>query len=129
MAMQRFSGRKNLLIDLGLSLVIALTMCFLSNDAYESKLELIGDITGRIIGIFCLFFIWSWKYQHIANDKLVRICLHIICIFMLSIISFVTWLYLIYSNSFLSIFMLSWGVGIAVKYKRLFLPKNPQQVI
>lgn len=125
MAFAHFSSRKNLAVDLGLSVLISLIMHFLvDKESYETA-ETVGILMGRIVGIFCLFFIWSWKSKYILNDRLVRNCLHVICIFMLSIASFWVWFSMIYELGFPTLIMiLVWGSGVAIKYKRLFWPKD-----
>ena len=121
MAFKQFSGRKNLVIDLGISGCISLIIGMAKGDLA------IGSLIGSTIGAFFLFFFWSWRPQHVKSDKHVRGWIHALCIFMLSITSFWVWCSWIYSPDSVfwpfQIVTLIWGACVAIKYQRLLWPR------
>ena len=131
MAFKHFSGKKNLALDLGLSAGILLFLDLIKKKPVLQTPEAFCEFIGGIVGVLCCLFIWSWSRQLLV-DKVVRVSLHVICIFMLSSISYFTWLYLNFMSkaqefSFFIIFILIWGAGVGIKYKRLFWSKSPQE--
>lgn len=124
MALKRCSGRTKLARDLGLSALISVLIRLIVDKKGFDTTAMVGAFIGGTVGIFCLFFIWSWKNRHVRKDKLVSGSLHTICMFALSILSFWTWLYIMQVNYLPLIVPLIWGTGLAIKYKNLFWPKQ-----
>jgi hypothetical protein len=121
MAIKQFSGRKNLAIDLVLSIFIALLMPA-AKQGYGIY-EVVGFFTGKTLAAFFLFFVWSWRTRHIQQDKLVSRSIHTLFISMFITCLLMVWVY--FPSPWPSMVVpLVWGSSVAIKYKSLFWPKK-----
>jgi|GEM_PF-6712046 len=130
MALKRFSGRKNLVMDLSISIFLSLIFTFIisiyTND--RSVGAFLGSVVAGVICFFFLFFFWSWKPEHVKSDRLVRNfihCLHGFFIFMIGI----TVLPHLFIDSSISVLMnyiilAVLAIGVVIKYKKLFWSKK-----
>lgn len=127
MALKRFSGRENLVLDLGVCIAGSLLYSIFGDSFYYGRSEFIGYFLGGISSIFCTIFIWTWNPQYILKDKLIKRILHTICLFQLSCLSYLAWHNLTNDNLAWFIYLI-WGIAVSIKYKRLLLDQpNPNK--